>query len=216
MSKIKVWSYSAIKLFEKCPASYKAAKIDRIKPKDKSPAMERGIAIHAKGERYLKGEIPNVPKEYSTFKAEMKDLRNSGAYSEKKIGITKDWKFTGFFDNDVWLRIVLDFGLELDNHVMFAGDFKTGQIYEDNEDQSCLYSCCYLFNGYNKVGFEFWYLDQGEIIPFEYDKRQKNMLKEYWESRVSPLFSCKKFNTNPSRLACRYCVIKDTCGDSYA
>ena len=57
MNKVKAWSYSALKLYEGCPARYKAEKINKIKQKKKSPAMERGIAIHKKGEDYLNGII---------------------------------------------------------------------------------------------------------------------------------------------------------------
>jgi ATP-dependent exoDNAse (exonuclease V) beta subunit len=209
---VSTWSLSALQLFEKCPASYKAAKIDKIQSPRKSPAMERGIAIHAKGEHYLKGDIPNVPKEFNDFKTELINLRKEGATAEQKIGLDKNWKRTGFFDNNAWLRLVVDAEVLYDTKQAYLVDFKTGRIYDHNEDQCQLYSCVYMHNGYNEVDTELWYLDQDEIVPFSYRDRQKGMFKEYWEDRIAPLFRERKFEPTPEAFACRYCVIRDRCG----
>jgi hypothetical protein len=211
---VKAWSLSALQLYEKCPRSYKAAKIDKITSTKKSPAMERGIAVHAKGEQFLKGNIPSVPKEYASFRKEMLNLRKHGAESEKKVGITKDWRITGFFDKDVWLRFVTDAEVDLVDRVLLVVDFKTGRIYDSNEDQSQLYACAYMHDGYDLVNAEFWYLDQDDSRSYDYRASQKNILREYWEDRVTPLFSDTKFETTPSNNACRWCVIKSTCPDA--
>ena len=207
---VKSWAYSALTLYEKCPASYKAAKIDKIQSSRKSPAMERGIMIHAKGEQYLKGVIPNVPMEFADFKTELQNLRKHKASAERKLAITKSWKPTGFFDRDVWMRFIIDSDLEMESGRLVI-DFKTGKIYDSNEDQAQLYATALLYAGNRTIDTEFWYLDIGEIISNCYEEKQKKMYREYWEDRVAPLFADTKFETNPSSFNCRWCVIRDKC-----
>ncbi len=53
------------------------------------------------------------------------------AKPEKKTGITKDGKPTGFFDKDVWLRCKIDATM-LNSTAVFLADWKTGgSKYED-------------------------------------------------------------------------------------
>lgn len=214
-SPVKSWSLSALQMYESCPACYKANRIDKIKGGPASPAMERGIAIHAKGEHYLTGDIPNVPKEYDDFKVELRNLRNHGALPEKQAAFTKDWKPTGWTSRDAWLRLVVDAEVETEDSLLLI-DFKTGRIYADkHEDQANLYATSYLQQDvHEEIDVEFWYLDQnGTVKDYRYLKDSTSMYREYWEDRVAPLFAETKWPTTPSKFACRYCVIKDTCQD---
>lgn len=214
---VKAWSLSALGLYEKCPAAYKAEKLDKVSaPVVKSPAMERGIAIHAKGEQYLKGGIPQVPPEYKSFHSEMQNLLRRGANSERKVGLTKDWKETGFFAPDVWLRFVVDAELDTAPEQKFIVDFKTGRVYGSNEEQGQLYATAYMHNGYAEIHTEFWYLDQDYLVAHTYDNRSAPMYREYWEERVAPLFSDTTWRTTPSKQACKWCVVRDTCPDAEA
>ncbi len=53
------------------------------------------------------------------------------AKPEKKTGITKEGKPTGFFDQDVWLRCKIDATM-LNNTAVFLADWKTGSSKYEN------------------------------------------------------------------------------------
>lgn len=210
---VKAWSLSALQVYEQCPARYKAERINKIGDKLPSPAMERGIAIHAKGEQYLRGNIPNVPKEFEPFSKEMKNLRKLKASPEKKMAVTKAWKPTEFFADDAWLRLVVDAEVELPSGLLLI-DFKTGRIYPDkHNDQSHLYSTCYLGECEN-ITTEFWYLDQDDIRSASHNSSCVREYRQYWEGRVAPLFAETKWPTSPSTMGCRYCAIRERCPDA--
>lgn len=47
-------------------------------------------------------------------------------YTELRLGVTRDWKPTGFFSDDVYMRGVIDLVVELDDGVILVVDHKTG------------------------------------------------------------------------------------------
>lgn len=209
---VKNWSLSALQCYESCPAKYKAERIDKVGKKMSSPAMERGISIHAKGEGFLRGDIPNVPKEYEGFKTEMRNLKKAGAIPEEKIAFTKDWQLTDFFSRQAWLRMVVDVQLESHDGGMFAIDFKTGRVYADkHDDQAHLYSTGYLSLGYPRVDIEFWYLDQNDIRTYSHNDSCADDYRTYWEKRIEPLFTDTDWKATPSKFGCRYCAINASC-----
>lgn len=54
--------------------------------------------------------------------------------AERKMGVTRNLDFTGFFDNDVYIRSVADVMLYAkDNSSVFIGDWKTGKVKEDKD-----------------------------------------------------------------------------------
>lgn len=211
---VRNWSLSALQVYESCPAKYKAERIDKVGVKQTVPAMERGINIHAKGERYLMGDIPNVPKEYKPFAAEMRNLRKAGAKPEEKMAFNKKWKPVPFSSKLAWVRMVIDVQLPFDDGSVFLTDFKTGRIYADkHDDQGHLYATAHLPE-YPQVDVEFWYLDLDEIRRYSFNDNCLKEYQQYWEDRVAPLFADTEWNTTPSKFACKWCVIRDTCPDA--
>ena len=47
-------------------------------------------------------------------------------YTELRLGVTRDWKPTGFFSDDVYMRGVIDLVVELEDGVALITDHKTG------------------------------------------------------------------------------------------
>lgn len=211
---VKNWSLSALQVYESCPARYKAERIDKIGKKVSVPAMERGTAIHAKGERYLLKDIPNVPKEYKPFADEMRNLRKAGAIPEKKMAFNRKWKPVAFGSSAAWVRMVIDVQLPFDDGSVFLIDFKTGRIYPDkHDDQGHLYATVHLPE-YPKVDVEFWYLDQDDIRKYSFNDGCLKEYQQYWEDRVAPLFADTKWETSPSKFDCKWCVKKEICPDA--
>lgn len=102
---IKSWSLSALQLYEQCPKKYYLEKIKKV-PVPSSPALERGIDIHAKAEGFLKGTITGLPNELQKFKNEFENLKKHGAIAEEELTLDRHWQPVpnGWNDPRTWLR----------------------------------------------------------------------------------------------------------------
>ena len=210
---VKSWSYSALSLYEKCPLAYYNSKILKMGKKT-SPAAERGIAIHAKGENYLLGNIPNVPKEFKAFNSELRNLKKNDAGAETKYCLLNDWTITNWDDwKNGWIRMVLDAEVLISNEELLIIDFKTGRQYDSHEDQANLYATAMLqlYPQFKTVHTEFWYLDSGDVAEWTFKSSISDDLRGYWNNRVAPLFAETEWNATPSCDACKWCDFKETC-----
>lgn len=118
---VKTWSMSALHLYEQCPLKYYHEKVAKSGTKTSSPALERGLAIHAKAEHYLLGDITGIPKELQKFGKEFATLRKHKAKAEEEWTLDKHWQPVpdGWTDPRTWLRAKGD--ARVDNWVC---DFK--------------------------------------------------------------------------------------------
>lgn len=203
---VKAWSYSAYAMYEQCPAKYKYEKIDKL-PSPKSAAMERGNRVHKTLETFLmRPDIKEPPREAGDFSTELVDLKNMQPFVEQKWGFKKDWGSTTFFSKDVWLRSILDAGVIYPDNTATIIDFKTGKLYETNEDQVELFSLTVMarYPQIKSVDTRLWYVDSGDEVAREYNSSQKASLKKKWEKKVYPLFNDVKFPPKPNRF-CGWC-----------
>ena len=133
------WSYSRWNLFDKCKTAfnmYVHRKDFNLPPFKTNPAMERGNAIHAKAEQYVKGNIKGVPKELSCFKAEFNNLKKHKAVAEQDWWFDNKWNQIEYQDwNNVWLIAKSDAHLTLDDTAIVI-DYKTGKVYDTHEQQA--------------------------------------------------------------------------------
>lgn len=235
------WSMSRFKDWLKCPRfahwSHNLKKPTGPKP----PAMLRGGEIHKRGERYFQIEprefavlpaperklyekvgvinrLKALPAEYKAFKKEMEELRKGGATSEGQRAMDKSWGITDWFGPLAWCRIVYDAKLWVKKALRVRiVDFKTGQIYpDDNDEQMELYA----ITGFSEhpeaveVVTELWYLDQPRNADAKSEARnprvrtfkQKDMpkLRKKWEARVKPMMADRRYLPTPGRQ-CSWC-----------
>lgn len=218
---IKAWSYSRYADYAQCPARFKYKYIDKLTDPG-SDAMQRGADIHKAGENYLKaGKKVAPPKEYKHFNAEMKQLTGLCPLVEQQWGFTRDWKPTGWFSKDTWLRIICDVTVLYDDNTADLIDFKTGRKYGTNEDQIELFSMggFMMWPNVNDVTARLWYLDiadgpnDGDHHPEstanttirEFTRDQFEKARKDWEKRITPMFKDTRFAPRPSER-CVWCA----------
>lgn len=187
--------------------------------------MDRGSAIHKLGEDYLKApkKPRNVPKEYEYFKGQMDQLFSLKPRVELQLGFTDKWTPatastrdpTGWFAKDTWLRIVCDVDVRYEDNTADIIDFKTGKIYETNEEQVELFSTAPFMedSSITAVTTRLWYLDQpknNEIIR-EYTRKDYELIKKDWAKRVKPMFVDKRFAPRPNQK-CGWCHFRKANG----
>ena len=124
-----VYSYTLLKTADTCLYKCFRQYVKRDLPFDKTPEIDWGNKVHEAMEYRLGGKpLPAGMQHWEPLAVVYVERQ---ARPEKKTGITKDGKPTGFFDKDVWLRCKIDATM-LRNTAVFISDFKTGSSrYED-------------------------------------------------------------------------------------
>jgi hypothetical protein len=128
-SKPLVYSYTLLKTADTCLYKCFRQYVKRDLPFDKTPEIDYGNKVHEAMEYRLGGKP--LPQDMMHWEPIVSVYAERKAKPEKKTGITKDCKPTGFFDKDVWLRCKVDVTM-LNGTAVFISDFKTGNSkYED-------------------------------------------------------------------------------------
>lgn len=212
---LTAWSYSRITMYEKCPQQLKFKAIDGWR-EPSSPASERGIEHHKKAEDFTKTKGVSLPPELKKFGADFEVVRKlvlaKKAYPEKELAFTKNWKQTGWFEKDAWVRIKMDLTDREDPKHPYVIDYKTGKVRDDDyAPQLSLYAVAEMLDNTKAqdVSTRLWFLDHAVKWPrknayvFTRDELKESV--QYWEERVAPMFRDTRFAPRPGWY-CRYCA----------
>jgi len=173
---ITSWSNTRLDVFESCPLRAKYQYLDKIpqKPreipegKDEHP-LDRGIRVHEAAEAFVKKDVLLID-ELKSFEHELHEARDffrtrpQDCIVEDNWAFDTNWNKTGWYSNDVWGRLKLDFGL-IDDDYMDIIDYKTGKKYAPKHvQQGQLYAIVSFlrFPQLQTVKSSFWYVDSGE------------------------------------------------------
>lgn len=225
IKKIKSWSFSKWAMFHTCAYKFKKTVLEGIKP-PQSPYADRGERIHSLAEQYALGNIKGMPNELKKFGDEFKEIRSlvkSGSgFTEQEWACTSTWESCGWMSKNVWLRGKCDYhGVEdvdvkkgvKGTHIDII-DYKTGRQYPTHSDQSKLYSVMGMHRYENVVSVhvEFWYLDSGDFVEYNYTRKQLEKLSEYWSLQGRKILkSTGNFSASVGGH-CRYCHLRDDKG----
>ena len=216
MKRLTAWSFSRWETYTKCPYFAKLRYFDRLPEPPPGRPLIRGSAIHLEAEKYLKAKRKprKIPASLRFFEEDFAQLRKQRAVAEGKWGFDKNWKPTGFFDADIWCRMILDARVRLAKKTKAARviDFKTGREYPKHEQQLELYA----LGGFSAdltletITSEMWYLDSGDSWEVEFNREEHHkMLLGKWAERVEPMLSDTKFIATPSEDSCKWCPFKN-------
>lgn len=209
---LKRWSYSLWQGWKAC-----AFRVYRTKLcGDREPTnqwLERGIMVHSKAEQFLKGNIPNVPKELANLSKAYANLKRAKPIVEEFWGVDRKWKLS---DRNSWVVMKMDAALapsKLTDKMLFIQDLKTGRQYESHAEQASLYATIGIerFPDAKGVEVEFWY-ENGDVWPLTYTLDQLNKLKKTWTKRGEEIMAETKFLPNPSMDNCKYCFVRSDRG----
>ena len=216
---IQAVSHSRMKTHEGCPRKAKYKFIDKMKEPG-NEAMDRGLEVHKDYENWLikftgkecegNGYLPN----YAVSKQLEEDIKavwhpepdkRYDVQAEQQIAFTRNWELTSWFGQDAWMRVVLDYGAQSpDKAHMILGDYKTGKVYDDHDQQADLYALAGFKMGAERVDVKFYYCDQNLVQPYSYTIEELPGLVESVEARANIVTTDRNFPTNPS-WKCRYC-----------
>ena len=208
---IKKWSYSRYSMYAQCPAQFHWHYILKM-PRDSSPALQRGIDIHAKAENFVNGKITGMPKELEKFSNEFKALKREfkkkRGYCEPDIstnmdGTPAEMKTTNYFIG------FADFFHNPPKDDLTVIDYKTGRWYASHKSQGHAYSTFLLQQNpeQEKINVEFWYLDSGDVTEFSFTQDDLPSMLSLWERRIDKMYADKKYIKTPHKF-CNWCAKK--------
>lgn len=212
---VTAWSYSRYSDYKQCPAKFMYKHLMKL-PDPGSPAMQRGDAIHKMAEAFIKGKI-DIPDELIAVRTELEFLKDNFAITEQAWGFKEDWAWInrqGWFGDDVWFRMKADVVVAYDDDTGLLGDWKTGRIYEINEEQVALFGAVGFmrFPNWTEVDVRLWYTDQGgEEIRRVYTAKEGEAIRKDWVKRVVPMFKDRRFAPTPNDK-CGWCAYSNRKG----
>ena len=219
---INRWSHSRLSTYESCPkkAFYRYVKKH---PEESHPAAERGIRIHNLAEQYIKGELPEMPKElylfYEGFEQLREEYEKGDVCVEEQWAFNLSWKKTEWDSEDTWGRYIVDAFVQ-DGTKGKVIDFKTGRYKEYNENyknQCALYACC-VFNRFSEletIQTELWYLDHHKITRYSFTRKEAEEAQKDFHKRGLTMTTDEVFATTPSEFSCRFCSVTHICKDNF-
>jgi RecB family exonuclease len=213
LPQLTAWSWSRLQCWEQCPAKCKYKNIDKL-PEPQSPALAHGSAVHAAAEKYISDRtIKGLPEALARFKADFAKLRRlkpTQVCTERKLAYRRDWTPCDWFDPDCWLRVVLDLQYDLPKlHERVTIDYKTGKVHVEAQAQLRLYNVCAFAQDppIETAHAEYWYLDEGEMVPSSLAASEVAAERRVWEARVAPMLADRLFLPTPT-YACKWCAYR--------
>ena len=160
------WSFSQWETYNECPFKWKCKSVLKLPTAPPGPAAARGLEMHDRAERYIKGEIENVDppeglmfgekapaiihRKYITILDEFRNHVNGARHAEYKLGFDSDWYLTSPLGKWASCIMVLDAvraggawgGAEkgLDDGVVRIGEWKSGKPKDTHADQRKMYA----------------------------------------------------------------------------
>jgi len=210
------WSYSKLLDFEQCKLRYKLKHIDRV-PEEKSPAADRGTAIHTLAEKFVDGRLKSLPTELMKFQDDFCALRerysNGLVSNEGEWGFDQNWQPAVY--KTAWLRMKADsVAFNKNRTEAIVIDFKTGKKWGNelkHGEQTQLYSLATAIRNptVKKIIAELWYLDKDDLTTVTYTREHALSFIKGFDKRAKRIDAALMggvFEPNPNMISCQYCA----------
>lgn len=216
---VKTFSFSSLSKYEKCPYSLYLGKVEGLR-EPSGPAADRGTAIHAAWEAYIKGEtdtLENAGKKPLIAYAD--ELRT--AYLEGRATVEDEWTFDSNWTpvppktDQVWGIFKLDVFVRESDTSARVIDHKSGRSFGNevkHGEQGMFYAMAAMLQHpeLEYVAVEFNYVDEGEIkAKSAWRRSDVAVFLPKLEKRALAMTTATTFPPTPSKFACKWCRYKD-------
>ena len=214
---ISAWSISRLFDFESCPHRLYLRYIAKAEmpefPEDHP--LKRGLRIHKECEQYISGASEDFPSSGKKLQDELEFCKT--AYADGKASVEEQWGFdekweaTGWWDDNVWLRVATDCYVIPGTDEAIIYDWKTGKSFGNEvkyTQQGQLYACGAFMRDpdLEHVAVTFGFLDDGKLRTKHYERGAKlNKLIAKFTERGTRLTSCVDWRAKPNVLNCKFC-----------
>ena len=221
LGNIPTWSHSRLKTFETCNhALERQVVLKETYFDDEAPAAIHGQAVHAACENYIQHNTDEIGFEFenTNIAGVLDRLREKYLLDlvdvEQKWGFDVDWKETGYFDKDIWGRVIID-ALEwedTEHRVAKCIDWKSGKGSDTAKfkyaDQMNTYAISSFMRHKNLEFIETQLQFTDKAFPpliQRYTRDQAMKLFPVLNKRLLKLTTATFFPPNPSKQNCRFC-----------
>jgi len=233
---MRVWRLSAsnISVFLSCPYRYKLQYNDRVPnlevPNEYAPP---GSAFHSTAERYF-SKYPNPPLDINKFLEILAEEFPKNGCSSSKYGdmcnVVREWakrfnfpkkilaleqKVEIDLPNGVPILSYLDIIEEIDEDTIRVRDWKTGQIYSDDDLDDNIQAPLYILGAKQlypdkRVEFIFDFIKYNEV-QYPYDNNQMRTFVKWLKGIYQAILSMDEKDAKPRLGSCRFCSYSDKC-----
>tara|TARA_R110002167_G_scaffold40973_6_gene125480 strand:+ start:2863 stop:3534 length:672 start_codon:yes stop_codon:yes gene_type:complete len=215
MAKLKTWSYSAATTFEKCPRQYYHLYVAKdVKTDPNQQHFLYGNEVHKAAELYVRDGVA-LPGKFDMFQSILDKVKQipGDKYCEHKIGLTKDLEPTGFFDDNVWWRGVIDLLIiDKDKKLATVIDYKTGKSSQHADTRQLSLMGVGVFKHFpdvDNIKSALMFLVSKELIKEDYNSKKVDDMFEEWGKmihRIDTAYETDVFNAVPN-FGCRWCPV---------
>lgn len=214
--RVKTWSFSSLKTFEKCPYRTYLERIEKAPlpalGDDPNHPLTRGQRLHKEAELFVTGAGPFTSdlKRFREYFAQLKDAYQEGQVEvEQKWGFTRHWEPTGWYDKDCWLWVKADAVWKKEGS-WEAIDYKSGKDFAieiPHGQQMQLYAIAALarYPEIDHIIGSLWYLDTGKIRSRVYSRAAVPVLANRWQQRSDKLTQAIAYPPKANQANCKYC-----------
>jgi hypothetical protein len=189
------WSYTKLRDYRTCPRKYNETTVLKKYVEPLTPALEDGNHLHEAFKRRVEQNLsmPTAYKNFNDWGNEAAKIIVPGQLTlcEKEIAISREFKETGYFDKNVWLRVKLDlvkiFPHPQGKDKAFAQiiDYKNGKPHEEII-QLALYAQAVFSAFWNVVAVrcEYWWT---QIHDKSHELFERGDMDELWRELLPEL-----------------------------
>jgi hypothetical protein len=209
------WSYSSLGLFQQCPRKYYHLRVVKDIVEPETEHLTYGKLVHEAAELHIKDGKP-IPPMYS-FLIPVLDVLKAipgQKHCEYKMGLTKDLKACGFFDEGVWFRGVADL-LIINGKLAHIVDYKTGKSaqYADTKQLELMALAVFKhFPEVEKVKAGLAFVVCEDFVKANYDKDRSAEMWLNWiqeTDRLDAAHANDVWNAKPNFTCRKFCPVKD-------
>lgn len=208
------WSISRLSAFELCPRRHHEVDLLKTFTEGPSPEKDFGSALHKSLELACSSLTPLPPgmTVYQDVVDKVRSLPGDKLY-EQRMGINRSFEPTGFFADDVWLRVISDVLVLSEDGLRAAViDYKSGKIKSDMAQ--LLLNAAVVFATYptvQAVDVAYWWVCKGRKLTRATYYRVD--LPEIWNKFLPRVkvyeqaVLAGEFPANPSGICKRWCPV---------
>lgn len=205
------WSYSSLQQYETCPRRFYLTRIAKVVSEPQTEATTEGRRVHEALEKAVAG-TRTLPESYAKYQPIVDKLRGTHGVRmlEYKFALTSSLAPCDYWDQQVWVRGVLDVGIVRKTEAIVL-DYKTGKRKVDM-DQLRLFTLAALslWPTVEKVKTGYVWLQAGSMDVEVFPRESKIEIHRDFAGRVHRMETSDKNNDwppRPSGLCKSYCPV---------
>jgi len=232
---IKSTSWSRLEVFEKCPyrayLQFVEKRDDHVnvaEQEKRNDARKRGIKVHEDAEKFVRGEIDELPKELKKSARIFEKTRQLMKTNPERVLLEENWGFTADWQtctwddwDNCWLRMQADRYVWIDPEQTAAEltDYKTGkkegnEVKHNQQGQLMVIGSFMRFPSLQVCRVQFEYVDHGKrSLPKTYSREQAMAFLPSFDRRLKAMTNATTFPPKPNRINCAWCPFGPSRGD---